>query len=67
MATMKLTDFWERMDAVFGPDYARSWAHDHVLGALGSRTVLQAIDAGLDTSTIWRAVCEVSDVPSWLR
>lgn len=67
MPTMRLTDFWERMDAVFGPGYSRSWAGDHVLGRLGSRTVLEAIDAGIETSEIWRAVCEVADVPSWLR
>lgn len=67
MPTMRLTDFWERMDAVLGSEYARSWAGDVVLGPLGSRTVMQAIDAGVDTSVIWRAVCEVADVPSWLR
>jgi hypothetical protein len=67
MPTMRLTDFWERMAAVFGPDYAASWANDYVLGPLGSRTVMQAIEAGIDTSVIWRAVCEVADVPGWLR
>ena len=67
MASMRLTDFWERMDAVFGPDYARSWAGDYVLAPLGAKTVIQAIDAGIDTGAIWRAVCEVADVPGWLR
>lgn len=67
MPTMRLTDFWERMDAVFGAEYARSWAGDYVLEPLGSRTVLQAIDAGIDTGDIWRAVCGVADVPGWLR
>ena len=66
-AGMRLTDFWERMDAVFGPEYARSWAHDHVMSALGQRSVYQAIDAGIDTKEIWRAVCGVADVPSLLR
>lgn len=64
---MRLTDFWERMDAVFGPEYARSWARDFSLSALGERTVLQAIDAGIDTREIWDAVCGVVDVPSLLR
>lgn len=67
MATMKLTDFWERMAAVFGPDYAASWARDYVLEPLGSRTVVQAIDAGIDTAVIWRAVCDATEVPGWLR
>ena len=63
---MRLTDFWERMDQVFGPAYARSWAHDVVLPDLGL-TVVQAIDAGLDTKQVWRAVCTTTDVPVVLR
>ena len=35
MAAVRLTDFWERMELVFGPSYARSWAHDMVLPGLG--------------------------------
>ncbi|MFY9330780.1 MAG: DUF3046 domain-containing protein [Candidatus Nanopelagicales bacterium] len=64
---MRLTDFWERMDAVFGAEYSRSWAHDHVMTQLGQRSVIQAIDAGIDTKEIWRAVCQVTDVPPLLR
>ena len=64
---MRLTDFWERMDAVFGPEYARSWARDFSLSALDSRTVMQAIDAGIDTREIWDAVCGVVEVPALLR
>ena len=32
---VRLTDFWDRMEQVFGPAYARSWAHDVVLPPLG--------------------------------
>lgn len=64
---VRLTDFWERMDAVFGPEYARSWARDFSLSALDSRTVMQAIDAGIDTREIWDAVCGVVEVPALLR
>ena len=64
---MRLTDFWERMDAVFGPDYARSWASDFSLAALGGRSVVQAIAAGYDTREIWDAVCGVVEVPPLLR
>ena len=62
---MRLTDFWERMEAVLGPSYMRSWARDVVLPALGL-TVDEAIAAGVDTKDIWRAVCGVVDVPSTL-
>lgn len=64
---VRLTDFWERMDAVFGPEYARSWARDFSLSTLNGRTVMQAIDTGIDTREIWNAVCGVVDVPSLLR
>ena len=64
---VRLTDFWERMDAVFGPEYARSWARDFSLSTLQGRTVMQAIDTGIDTREIWDAVCGVIDVPSLLR
>lgn len=64
---VRLTDFWERMDAVFGAAYAKSWARDFSLSALGGRTVTEAIDAGFDTREIWEAVCGVVEVPSLLR
>ena len=67
MALVRLTDFWERMDALFGPDYARSWARDFSLSGLDGRTVEQAIAAGIETREIWEAVCGVVDVPSLLR
>jgi hypothetical protein len=66
MAAVRLMDFWERMDEVFGPAYARSWARDMVLPDLGV-TVVQAIAEGADTKEIWRAVCACADVPAVLR
>ena len=56
LTAVRLTDFWDRMDQVFGPSYARSWAHDHVITALGGLTVDEAIEHGIDTVEIWRAV-----------
>lgn len=60
---MRLTDFWERMTAHFGAEYVSSVAQDHVMSALGGRTILEAIDAGIETKQIWKAVCETFDVP----
>ena len=65
-APVRLTDFWERMEEVFGPAYAHSWANDVVLPPLGL-TVEQAIASGIDTKDIWRAVCTTTEVPSVLR
>jgi hypothetical protein len=55
------------MDALFGADYAKSWARDYSLSALDGRTVEQAIAGGIETRDIWEAVCGVVDVPSLLR
>lgn len=51
------------MDERFGAQYAAWMSRDQVIGSLGSRTVEQAIEAGLDTKRIWRAVCETFEVP----
>jgi hypothetical protein len=63
---MRRSDFWERLTAVLGEDYAASWSRDVVLPSLGS-TVEQAFENGEETQTVWRAVCEVIEVPSFLR
>jgi len=63
---VRLTEFWRRMELVFGTDYARSWAKDFSLAALGDRTVDNALASGADTKDVWRAVCEHADVPAAL-
>jgi hypothetical protein len=64
---VRLTEFWTRMRAQFGDVYADSVAKDHVLSALGSRTVNQALADGEDAKTVWRAVCEAFVVPERMR
>lgn len=66
---MRLTDFWERMERAFGSTYARSVAADQVLATLGGRTVDQALAAGEQTVTVWRAVVAAypERVPAKLR
>ncbi len=53
---MRLTDFWARLEQVFGRGYAASVAADQVLPQLGGRTIDQALAAGEETVTVWRAV-----------
>jgi hypothetical protein len=67
LAAVKLTEFWNRMREQFGEVYAESVAKDQVLGALGGRTVNQALADGEDAKTVWRAVVETFDVPERLR
>ncbi|MGQ0465683.1 MAG: DUF3046 domain-containing protein [Sporichthyaceae bacterium] len=64
---MRLTDFWERMELQFGPAYAESFARDFVMADLGGRTVAEALDAGIDPKTVWRAVIDALDLPRSLR
>jgi hypothetical protein len=61
---MRLTDFWERLEGALGAGYARSWAADYVIADLGGRTVMQSIDAGIETVDIWRAVHAELQLPA---
>lgn len=60
---MRLSDFWRLMDDEFGAAYARSLARYHVLGALGNRTPMQALEAGIEPREAWLALCVDLDVP----
>ncbi len=51
-----MTDFWWRMEQVFGRAYAASVATDQVLPQLDGRTVNQALAAGEEAVVVWRAV-----------
>lgn len=64
---MRLTDFWSRMEAVFGQRYAHSWAADHVLASLNGRTVVEALSDGESAKRVWAAVVAEIDVPGTLR
>jgi tRNA A22 N-methylase len=64
---VRLTVFWERMNAQFGEVYAQSVAKDFVIAGLGGRTVERALADGEDVKKVWRAVCEAFNVPDNLR
>jgi hypothetical protein len=64
---VRLTTFWDLMNAQFGETYAQSVAKDQVLAALGDRTVSQALADGEDPKVVWRAVCDTFDLPERLR
>jgi len=66
---VRLTDFWVRLEQVFGPAYASSIAADQVLAELGGRTIAQALAAGEQTVVVWRAVCAAypDRIPARLR
>jgi len=64
-----LTDFWWRLEQVFGRGYAQSVAADLVIPQLGGRTIDQALQAGEETVLVWRAVVAAypERVPKTLR
>jgi Protein of unknown function (DUF3046) len=66
---VRLSDFWERLEQVFGPEYAASLARDQVLAGLGGRTITEALDAGQNAKDVWRAVVAAfpDRVPARLR
>lgn len=65
---MRMSDFWHLMEDEFGAAYAHSLARDHVLGALGNRTPLEALESGTKPREAWLALCADMDVPAerWL-
>ncbi|MDR1393875.1 MAG: DUF3046 domain-containing protein [Bifidobacteriaceae bacterium] len=66
---MRQSEFWESINRVFGRVYAKSLASDMVLGALGSRTAEQALEAGIEPGQVWEALCdmmEVEDAARWV-
>jgi Protein of unknown function (DUF3046) len=60
---MRITVFRKMMADEFGEIRADMLARDHVFSALGNRTVDQALEAGVSTKEIWRAVCDAFEVP----
>lgn len=60
---MRITVFRKMMAEEFGEIRADTLARDHVFSALDNRTVNQALEAGVPTKEIWRAVCDAFEVP----
>lgn len=55
---MRHSDFWHRLEEVFGAGYAGSVARDQVLPQLGGRTIDEALGAGEPAAQVWRAVVD---------
>ncbi len=60
---MRHTEFWSRLDATLGRARSRSWAELFVIGELGSRTVVEALEAGVPPKEVWAAVWRVLELP----
>ena len=64
---MRHTEFWTRLERALGRAYAGTWATQHVMGDLGSRTAQQALDAGVPPKEVWAAVWTALDLPGTER
>ena len=60
---MRHTEFWDRLDHALGPAWSRSWAELFVIGELGSRTAVEALDAGVAPKQVWSAVWRTLELP----
>ncbi len=61
---MRETELWRRLERQLGSGYARVWAEQQVLADLGGRTVVEAIDAGVNPKEIWRACWAALELPA---
>jgi hypothetical protein len=59
---MRRSEFLRAVDAEFGAR-APSLVNDLVLGAVGNRTAVEALDAGVAPREIWMALCDETEVP----
>ncbi|MEN2743179.1 DUF3046 domain-containing protein [Sinomonas halotolerans] len=64
---MRHSDFWQLMDDEFGSGYAHVLASSAVLSAVGGRTAVEALKAGVHPRAVWVAVCDLQDVPQERR
>ncbi len=60
---MRHTEFWARLEHVLGEVYARSWAKQTVMTELGSRTAVEALEAGEPPKRVWAAVWRNLELP----
>ena len=60
---MRLSEFWLAVSDEFGEAYGRVLTHDLVLGDIGGLTAEQGIAKGVQTRSIWLALCKATDVP----
>ncbi len=60
---MRHSELWNRLDHHLGRGYARVWADTQVLRDLGGRTVQEALTAGEEPKTVWRAVHAALELP----
>lgn len=64
---VRVSRFWTLVEDEFGAAYAHSLARSHVMSALGGRTAVEALEAGIPPREVWLALCADMDVPAERR
>jgi hypothetical protein len=64
---MRHTELWARLEHALGTGYYRVWADQFVMGDLGSRTVTEALNAGVEPKQVWSAVWRTLELPETER
>jgi hypothetical protein len=57
------SEFLRAVADEFGDVLSPSVARDVIIGRLGHRSAMEALDAGVEPKVVWGALCEVMDVP----
>ncbi|MDP3894118.1 DUF3046 domain-containing protein [Nocardioides sp.] len=60
---MRHSEFWSRLHEALGEVSARHWAETHAITELGSRTAVEALDAGESPRRVWLAVWRTLELP----
>ena len=58
-----MSHFWRLIEDELGEGYAHTLARGHAVHALRDRTVIQALEDGVDPRTVWEALCEDLQIP----
>lgn len=64
---MREREFWQLLEEVFGRSYGRSLARDQRLVKLDNRTVVEALEAGVEPRTVWNVLCDQMEIPDAQR
>jgi hypothetical protein len=57
------SEFLRALADEFGEVMSHSVSKDVIVGSLGNRSAIEALDSGIDPKVVWAALCEVMDVP----
>jgi hypothetical protein len=64
---MREREFWQLLEEVFGRSYGRALSHDQGLTELGGRSVVEALDDGVEPRVVWNVLCDQMEIPDSKR